>query len=236
MGCDHGVPGLDIIRHDFNPRIPYGMRRIASDRGNRLGEFQSTHPVWDATDGGPADKQTKNISIHASRMGCDLCQIMTVIDGKFQSTHPVWDATGNPTLPTTVTIISIHASRMGCDACAKRTIADNQISIHASRMGCDMIRLILVPLLPDFNPRIPYGMRPGRQGRGMGRPDISIHASRMGCDWHRSILLVQEWHFNPRIPYGMRRRRAGNPQQRRDISIHASRMGCDALRIRSGAG
>ena len=137
MGCDASRPTGATGWVNFNPRIPYGMRPSTQKAGSNVQQFQSTHPVWDATDGGPADKQTKNISIHASRMGCDLCQIMTVIDGKFQSTHPVWDATGNPTLPTTVTIISIHASRMGCDKQEQTIIRGGIISIHASRMGCD---------------------------------------------------------------------------------------------------
>ena len=56
---------------DFNPRIPYGMRLGQRRRKSRYA----------------------GISIHASRMGCDL------------------QAVGD----SPVDFISIHASRMGCD-------------------------------------------------------------------------------------------------------------------------
>ena len=79
--------------------------------------FQSTHPVWDATDIDRLEDYGRNISIHASRMGCDPASSRTsrgrryfnpripygmrqsfknfqTKDLIFQSTHPVWDATG----------------------------------------------------------------------------------------------------------------------------------------------
>ena len=60
------------IQH-FNPRIPYGMRRVIDSREGVDGlVFQSTHPVWDAT---------------------GRCMVVTDLFGEFQSTHPVWDAT-----------------------------------------------------------------------------------------------------------------------------------------------
>ena len=34
--------------------------------------FQSTHPVWDATFARPSIRHALQISIHASRMGCDV--------------------------------------------------------------------------------------------------------------------------------------------------------------------
>ena len=125
----------------------------------------------------------RKISIHASRMGCDdITATLFGVSGKFQSTHPVWDATARH-MPT---------------------FARPDISIHASRMGCDRRRRGNGVRQEDFNPRIPYGMRPMphhplRRNRtfqsthpvwdatriqaslyGIGL--ISIHASRMGCD------------------------------------------------------
>ena len=145
----------------FNPRIPYGMRRRANDTFARDLQFQSTHPVWDATlihavdqthviisihasrmgcDGsGRATKQRMwLISIHASRMGCDVYDSSGVLrKSLFQSTHPVWDATNLMFDLQTLMLISIHASRMGCDSMLARR---NSARSH-------------------FNPRIPYGMR-----------------------------------------------------------------------------
>ena len=60
-----------LLLLNFNPRIPYGMRRLRYCDAIALWEFQSTHPVWDATSAGKA-----------------------ILSGLlFQSTHPVWDAT-----------------------------------------------------------------------------------------------------------------------------------------------
>jgi len=171
-------------------------------------EFQSTHPVWDATRSRSGTGFRSLISIHASRMGCDISAIFQVAHQRFQSTHPVWDATvpvwsvvdrcqtisihasrmgcDYRTLPPRQQTrpISIHASRMGCDQCAKFLPVFTRISIHASRMGCDCLRALYPsPQASYFNPRIPYGMR--RQS---------------------SVFFpYQTFYFNPRIPYGMRR-------------------------------
>ena len=149
-----------VANVDFNPRIPYGMRRHSDHAQGRNHGFQSTHPVWDATDCVARRSACPCISIHASRMGCD----------------------GTRHIPGNVVLISIHASRMGCDVfrCdrgylmwisihASRMGCDRivghsetagDISIHASRMGCDGDMRIQRLRLHDFNPRIPYGMRP----------------------------------------------------------------------------
>ena len=126
---------------NFNPRIPYGMRRHNFSNVCNLRIFQSTHPVWDATAAEKAGTESQSISIHASRMGCDRSHQslqnqahhfnpripygmrpsvygLSLVCGGFQSTHPVWDAT--------------------------------------------LFRLDTMRLESDFNPRIPYGMRRGR--------------------------------------------------------------------------
>ena len=51
MGCDHLALALysEMVAY-FNPRIPYGMRRVScSPTRSDWSLFQSTHPVWDAT-------------------------------------------------------------------------------------------------------------------------------------------------------------------------------------------
>ncbi len=78
--------------------------------------FQSTHPVWDATGFVTKEKACGQVSIHASRVGCDaffqfFLQGFTSFNPcipcgmrpaslratwcalLFQSMHPVWDAT-----------------------------------------------------------------------------------------------------------------------------------------------
>ena len=149
---------------DFNPRIPYGMRLPVNPIISAQRVFQSTHPVWDATlECELFPGLVPGISIHASRMGCDLWDFYFLdrVIAEFQSTHPVWDATLGPLVVAgAAAIISIHASRMGCDSRKKSTPA------HVSQY---------------FNPRIPYGMRQMRQCLPASPHAISIHASRMGC-------------------------------------------------------
>ena len=207
MGCDgRGRPDGHVVGY-FNPRIPYGMRQAVYDTIADFCAFQSTHPVWDATTPRGSTTAARPISIHASRMGCDLravdcavrrhisihasrmgCDMSTLLvswRGLFQSTHPVWDATDHQTTLQPRVEISIHASRMGCDPSSATTIST-----------CCY-----------FNPRIPYGMR-HEHATGIVAWFISIHASRMGCD----LIVVStppiRQYFNPRIPYGMRRPQA----------------------------
>ena len=94
MGCDPSVFTSQSFQKYFNPRIPYGMRLLRPCTRRQASEFQSTHPVWDATGVLLVDPVSRDISIHASRMGCDTHGVPAVIpDCLFQSTHPVWDAT-----------------------------------------------------------------------------------------------------------------------------------------------
>ena len=227
MGCDSSAASTSSNRIYFNPRIPYGMRLALTVPRGYFSKFQSTHPVWDATTSlriairGQAfqsthpvwDATTKAkpsyikslISIHASRMGCDLL-----------------------TLPIHVRqLISIHASRMGCDT----TLIAGGLEIRDfnPRIPYGM-RLFFSPLPASlwtfqsthpvwdatwtmpystpprryFNPRIPYGMRHALADHLTDLIAISIHASRMGCDCALTSGVL-----------------AGV------ISIHASRMGCD---------
>ena len=85
-----------MLRQDayFNPRTPCGVRpprqglgvpintisihapRVGCDTylivgGRSRFEFQSTHPVWGATQGPIGPQGPKGISIHAPRVGCD---------------------------------------------------------------------------------------------------------------------------------------------------------------------
>ena len=125
---------------NFNPRTPYGVRLIVniyrakidliSIHAPRMGcdlhelyfviflqGFQSTHPVWGATEIQIQFDDSIIISIHAPRMGCDLpFQHFRVAHSIFQSTHPVWGATAKQDGTRGIVLISIHAPRMGCDA------------------------------------------------------------------------------------------------------------------------
>ena len=78
---------------NFNPRTPCGVRRIREYYYSGRDEFQSTHPVWGATDFTGMYDSAEIISIHAPRVGCDSTINQVCFEGS----------------------ISIHAPRVGCD-------------------------------------------------------------------------------------------------------------------------
>ena len=80
-------------RSDFNPRSPCGERQKSKEAMNAANKFQSTLPVWGATETVMASLRHLIISIHAPRVGSD-CTL--------KQTQRLWR-------------ISIHAPRVGSD-------------------------------------------------------------------------------------------------------------------------
>ena len=138
--------------------------------------FQSTHPVWDATKQNITSTGLIDISIHASRMGCDPPRIQKVpcslyfnpripygmrhinsemwfTFAEFQSTHPVWDATCP--LPPTISPAPNFNPRIPYGMRPRSTV-----TAICSR---------------NFNPRIPYGMR--RLQRKLARQDRTFQST-----------------------------------------------------------
>ena len=67
-GPEHtGLPGTP----DFNPRSPCGERPAVSAFKTSADKFQSTLPVWGATQARPPGRPRGGISIHAPRVGSD---------------------------------------------------------------------------------------------------------------------------------------------------------------------
>ena len=77
----------------FNPRLPCGRRLTQTGRRNIRTAFQSTPPVWEATQVGGQAGYFRGVSIHASRVGGD-------------HQRGQWCVQAN---------VSIHASRVGGD-------------------------------------------------------------------------------------------------------------------------
>ena len=99
---------------------------------------------------------TARISIHASREGSDLLQVVQVdVAVAFLSTHPVRGATGQSLHFGLARIISIHASREGSDIALLLLQGAQNISIHASREGSDYNRGPHSSRGFHFYPRIP---------------------------------------------------------------------------------
>ena len=59
------------MEKNFNPRTPYGMRRLTNFNKDSRGKFQSTHPLRDATKLCENGFYVNVISIHAPLTGCD---------------------------------------------------------------------------------------------------------------------------------------------------------------------
>ena len=73
-GGRHHESMLLHLVDDFNPRPPCGGRPLgplAKDAAHS--PFQSTPPVWGATDADPCHDPVEHISIHAPRVGGDQC-------------------------------------------------------------------------------------------------------------------------------------------------------------------
>ena len=209
-------------------------------------EFQSTHPVWDATSTWARTTLPKRFQSTHPVWDATVVTSLCLSQSVFQSTHPVWDATEACLSSASTHQISIHASRVGCDRLSEPLVSDGYY--FNPRIPCGMRRAMVAfdHQIRDFNPRIPCGMRL-HSVLAFDIHDISIHASRVGCDfilhplqldfrfqsthpvWDATctfICISHDDYFNPRIPCGMRQPQDLQPQMQQ-ISIHASRVGCD---------
>ena len=124
----------------------------------------------------------ENISIHAPRVGRDLC---------------LYGERGYMT-------ISIHAPRVGRDNIFALLAVVGRISIHAPRVGRDSARPCRLTAVVYFNPRAPCGARRCCDVTPATRDCISIHAPRVGRDHRNWYYISYNYNFNPRAPCGAR--------------------------------
>ena len=169
---------------DFNPRSPCGERPRRGNRPAALFIFQSTLPVWGATQlPRRVFCDVGRISIHAPRVGSDPPRpLQCPFHAYFNPRSPCGERLSGscPTRPFYK--ISIHAPRVGSDQLRSPCPKAGQISIHAPRVGSDLAASHR-PMRPDyFNPRSPCGERPPGHLRPPPCPVISIHAPRVGSD------------------------------------------------------
>ena len=80
---------------DFNPRTPYGMRQLEVEKAKLREEFQSTHPLRDATivDFAVFHSPIQFQSTHPLRDATSVKSMSEALLIRFQSTHPLRDAT-----------------------------------------------------------------------------------------------------------------------------------------------
>ena len=134
-------PGDGGGAQDFNPRSPCGeRRRIRGGRNIPCQIFQSTLPVWGATEAGGDHPDGHGISIHAPRVGSDSSPRLTCSRRRnFNPRSPC----GERHVP-----VELWMQRVG-------------ISIHAPRVGSDSGSPTTASPSNNFNPRSPCGERPG---------------------------------------------------------------------------
>ncbi len=184
VGSDTSYTHTVKITLDFNPRSPCGERRLPhEERQSTYLTFQSTLPVWGATNAPPWCLQYRNY--FNPRSPCGERQTVKRLEQEakiFQSTLPVWGATTTLETARKREEISIHAPRVGSDRYGKNMTDVNQISIHAPRVGSDLLRRVRV-----------------RNVSG-----ISIHAPRVGSDGTQLWQTFNCTNFNPRSPCGER--------------------------------
>ena len=178
---------------NFNPRHPYGWRLKREKEGLHANDisihathtggdlirtrlafsslaFQSTPPIRVATHTETAHHETDCISIHATHTGGDSrLQHDPQRYLYFNPRHPYgWRHQFFPDC-VVASNISIHATHTGGDFRNVKFLRRHNISIHATHTGGDDHLPFLFILTNNFNPRHPYGWRPGcRSGHGPG--------------------------------------------------------------------
>ena len=167
----------------FNPRFPWGKRRMTCTIRPIPWQFQSTLPVGEATIVETSYPKLFIISIHASRGGSDPFHWYNrMVSNTFQSTLPVGEATFR-ILPAVFPFsISIHASRGGSDLKDDFKGKAEQISIHASRGGSDARMRERHEVFVQFQSTLPVGEATRTIRHSIWHKKISIHASRGGSD------------------------------------------------------
>ncbi len=94
VGSDLDTQTITASDVYFNPRSPCGERPVKSSYCPRCYAFQSTLPVWGATEDPQYLAAIRKISIHAPRVGSDNVFARFLARSEvFQSTLPVWGAT-----------------------------------------------------------------------------------------------------------------------------------------------
>ena len=156
----------------------------------------------------------ERISIHAPRTGSDKTTTNTMTTGYgFQSTLPVRGATRDT--DSDESQIQRFQSTLPVRG-ATRDRFDYYWPVFAFQStlpvrGATTSNITSRRPSSNFNPRSPYGERPGCPWRSPPHQDISIHAPRTGSDEAHSHQAPREKYFNPRSPYGERHRYLRGP-------------------------
>ena len=123
---------------NFNPRSPCGERPVFGEYDTNVEVFQSTLPVWGATQTGAVLPDIRGISIHAPRVGSDWAKGgIPIRPLEFQSTLPVWGATGS----------------------VAQLTKEGEFQSTLPVWGATVLQRLQSPRYRNFNPRSPCGER-----------------------------------------------------------------------------
>ena len=155
-GCD--ITGHYWINEQryFNPRTPYGMRHYRRKTYEELTQFQSTHPLRDATKWRPFRCENADNFNPRTPYGMRLWVLpRSSLQLLFQSTHPLRDATMMIRLLNIHKIFQSTHPLRDATCCKPRKNVSELISIHAPLTGCDLIHrlhLLAVSLFQSTHP------------------------------------------------------------------------------------
>ena len=158
--CRHVLRHLR--RNCFNPRAPCGARPTRKGRLYGRKWFQSTRPVWGATDGRDADIYGANGFNPRAPCGARPKLMDLTSDAKkFQSTRPVWGAT-EYTDHTFCFVCEFQSTRpvWGATNVAIRALIDGMFQSTRPVWGATETDAHRDPEPWCFNPRAPCGARP----------------------------------------------------------------------------
>ena len=229
MGSDSHPTSQSALATYFNPRSPCGERRVWYKCFGYQPIFQSTLPVWGATN--PNLHHPKEQPYFNPRSPCGERRARPPLLQKARDFNPRSPCGERQALSASASgshLISIHAPRVGSDGHDARLPRFVRISIHAPRVGSDYLGLALFQT---------FG--------------ISIHAPRVGSDPSVLGACCRGHNFNPRSPCGERPYTAARHAYHRifqstlpvwgattplidflrdyKISIHAPRVGSDSI-------
>ena len=138
VGSDGIINSRGSCRSNLNPRSPCGERLDSMLLTNISNIFQSTLPVWGATQHGNLYRNSQRFQSTLPVWGATSSSVITFsISLLFQSTLPVWGATSGLFACRAGCTISIHAPRVGSDLTIQADGQLHRISIHAPRVGSD---------------------------------------------------------------------------------------------------
>ena len=200
-------------RH-FNPRPPWGGRRVQMARLRSKVLFQSTPSVGRATVVVLIIYGFVKISIHALRgEGDDLHRRCSRAPRGHFNPRPPWGGRRNMALHCYNQQKFQSTPSVGrATPCKCVKFRDEKISIHALRGEGDILCRRLSDRSCHFNPRPPWGGRLIAPFEPCDIPAISIHALRGEGDWCGYQTRWRTYNFNPRPPWGGRLQKYTNMQ------------------------